>query len=52
MAFYIGLDTETCNGLDNGRDLTQSLVYDLGLAVVDENGKVYETRSLLSMRFL
>lgn len=47
MAFYIGLDTETCNGLDNGRDLTQSLVYDLGLAVVDENGKVYETRSFV-----
>lgn len=49
MAYYIGLDTETCNGIEeNGKiNLDFSLVYDLGLAVVDENGKVYETKSFV-----
>ena len=43
------LDCETCNGIvtENGLDLTQSLVYDLGVAIVDKQGNVYETRSFL-----
>lgn len=46
--YLIGLDTETCNGItmgDDKLDLTQSLVYDLGWAVVDKKGRVYQTRS-------
>lgn len=45
--YILMLDTETCNGIMvNGKlDLTQSLVYDLGVAVIDKKGKVYETGS-------
>ena len=46
--YLIGLDTETCNGLSDksGKpDLSQSLVYDLGWAVCDKKGEIYETRS-------
>lgn len=46
--YLIGLDTETCNGIvmdDDKLDLTQSLVYDLGWAVTDKKGRIYETRS-------
>ena len=46
--YLIGLDTETCNGLsdESGKpDLSQSLVYDLGWAVCDKKGNIYETRS-------
>jgi len=46
--YYIGLDTETANGLtdENGKsDLSQSLVYDIGWAVTDKQGNIYETRS-------
>ena len=46
--YLIGLDTETCNGImldDEKLDLTQSLVYDLGWAVTDKRGHIYETRS-------
>lgn len=45
--YILMLDTETCNGIMvNGQlDLTQSLVYDLGVAVIDKKGKVYETGS-------
>ena len=39
--YYIVFDTETTNGFDD------PLVYDLGLAVVDKNGKVYEHHSLV-----
>lgn len=40
MEYYIILDTETTNSLED------PIVYDLGFAVVDENGEVYETHSL------
>ena len=45
--YYIVLDTETCNGIktDKGLNLDDSLVYDIGFAVVDKHGRVYETRS-------
>ena len=39
--YYIVFDTETANGLDD------PIVYDLGGAVVDKRGKVYETFSLI-----
>ena len=47
--YILMLDTETCNGIatDTGLDLTQSLVYDLGVAIVDKQGNVYETKSFL-----
>ena len=35
--FYLQLDTETCGDLEN------PYVYDLGMAVVDRQGNVYET---------
>lgn len=40
-SYYIVFDTETANGLDD------PIVYDLGGAVVDKKGKVYETFSLI-----
>ena len=45
--YLIGLDTETCNAIEDGKklDLTQSLVYDLGWNVCDKQGRIYETRS-------
>lgn len=45
--YIIVADTETCNGIvtDGKLDLTDSLVYDLGFAVVDKKGRVYETHS-------
>lgn len=47
--YIIVLDTETCNGImtDGKLDLSDSLVYDLGFAVVDKKGTVYETRSFV-----
>lgn len=47
--YLIGLDTETCNGfpVDGKLDLTQSLVYDIGWAVVDKKGNVFLTRSFV-----
>ena len=50
IRYMIGLDTETCNGLnleDGKVDLTQSLVYDIGWAVTDKRGKIYKTRSFV-----
>jgi len=47
---YIGIDTETANGLtdENGKvDLSNSLVYDVGWAIIDKKGKVYLTRSFV-----
>lgn len=41
IAYYMTIDTETANGTD------YPLVYDLGLAIHDKRGKVYETRSLV-----
>lgn len=45
--YYIVLDTETCNGfMEDGKlNLDFSLVYDIGWAVVDKKGNVYERRS-------
>lgn len=47
--YLIGIDTETCNGLeiDGKLDLSQSLVYDIGWQVVDKSGKVYKKRSFV-----
>lgn len=47
--YIIVLDTETCNGISTkvGLDLSDSLVYDLGFAVVDKKGKVYEFYSFV-----
>lgn len=48
--YIIVIDTETCNGIvsKTGQlDLKDSLVYDLGLAVIDKRGNVYETRSFV-----
>lgn len=51
MEKIIVLDTETTNTLvdESGRlDMTDVLVYDVGWAVVDRNGKVYETASYVN----
>lgn len=47
--FLVGLDTETCNGFtENGKlNLSQSLVYDMGWAVVDKKGEVTKTESFV-----
>lgn len=48
--YYMGLDTETCNGIvtkDDKLDLSQSLVYDIGWAICDKRGNVYKTRSFV-----
>ena len=47
--YFAVLDTETTNGIivDDKLDLSNSLVYDLGYAIVDEQGKVYLTRSFV-----
>lgn len=39
--YYLILDTETANGLDD------ALVYDIGYAIIDKKGTVYHTDSLL-----
>ena len=44
---FMGLDTETANGLDEGRDLTQSLVYDLGYKIFNEDGATLVRRSFV-----
>lgn len=47
--YYLMIDTETCNGIatDKGLDLSQSLVYDIGCAIVDKKGKIYEEQSFV-----
>ena len=47
--YIIGLDTETANGImvDEKLDLSQSLVYDLGQAITDRKGRIYETKSFV-----
>ena len=47
--YFIVLDTETANGqaTEKGVDLKDSLVYDLGYAVVDKWGTVYKTESFV-----
>ena len=39
--YYLALDTETTNGLD------QPLVYDIGGAIVDKQGRIYEKFSFV-----
>ena len=48
--YIMVLDTETCNGyMENGKlCLDDSLVYDIGYAIVDKRGKVYETKSYIN----
>ena len=48
--YIMVLDTETCNGfMENGKlCLDNSLVYDIGWAIVDKRGKVYETKSYIN----
>jgi len=41
IKFYLVLDTETTNGLDD------PLVYDIGGAIVDKRGRIYETFSFV-----
>ena len=48
--YYLMVDTETCNGIveeDGKLNLNYSLVYDLGLAIIDKHGTVYEKESLI-----
>lgn len=48
--YIVVIDTETCNGIVTQKgelDLKDSIVYDLGIAVIDKRGKVYETRSFV-----
>jgi hypothetical protein len=48
--YYLMLDTETCNGIkgeDGTLDLTQSLVYDIGCAIVDKRGNIYDEQSFV-----
>ena len=41
MKKYLMFDTETANGFKN------PMVYDIGLAVIDENGRIYKTYSFV-----
>jgi hypothetical protein len=48
--YYLMIDTETCNGIvaeDGSLDLSQSLVYDIGCAIVDKKGNIYEEQSFV-----
>ena len=48
--YYLMIDTETCNGImdESGKlDLSQSLVYDIGCAIVDKKGHIYEEKSFV-----
>jgi len=50
MITYIGIDTETTNGLidEQGKlDLSQSLCYDIGWAIVNRKGKILDTKSFV-----
>ena len=46
-AYYLMVDTETCNTIQNEKGLGTPFVYDLGIAVIDKRGAVYEQYSLL-----
>lgn len=50
ISYYQLMDSETCNGISlegNKTDLSQSLPYDIGWAVIDKYGRVYEKRSFI-----
>ena len=48
--YYVVLDTETANGImvNDKLDLTQSLVYDMGYAIIDKKGNIYKKRSFVN----
>ncbi len=50
MPKYLFMDSETAetNMIDGQLDVTNGQVYDLGLMVIDENGKVYDQISLVN----
>lgn len=50
MAKYLFMDSETAetNMIDGQLDVTNGQVYDLGLMVIDENGKVYDQISMVN----
>lgn len=45
--YILNIDTETCNTIEteNGLDMSNVLVYDIGFQVIDKNGNVYEQDS-------
>lgn len=48
--YFIGIDTETTNTLIDEKDaldLSQSLCYDIGWAVLNKKGKIYEKKSFV-----
>jgi len=46
--YFMVVDTETCKfDLEGDVCGTNSLVYDLGIAIVDRNGKIYHTENLI-----
>lgn len=47
--YILNFDTETANGImtDNKLDLSQSLVYDIGWAIIDLRGNTYEEKSYI-----
>lgn len=45
--YYLMIDTETANGGDNV-DPSQCLCYDIGFAVIDRNGTIYESYSFVN----
>lgn len=49
IRYFLMIDTETCNTINhNGKlDMSNVLVYDIGLAVVDKRGKVYLQKSFI-----
>lgn len=49
VSYKIMLDTETCNTRceDGQMDMRDVLVYDIGWAVVDKRGKIYEEKSYI-----
>ena len=46
-AYYLMVDVETCNTIQDEQGLGTPFVYDLGMAVIDKKGNVYEQYSLL-----
>ena len=46
-AYYLMVDTETCNTIQGEKGLGTPFVYDLGFAIIDKKGNVYEQYSLL-----
>lgn len=49
IKYYLIVDTETANTFKDGNNLDTSsaLVYDIGFAVIDKRGKIYEKKSMV-----